>query len=164
MDAGHFYFLSDDYFLDFPDPYLEQNKEILAGKPHDRPCFYAFADDSTQICWMVPFSSKIEKYSVVYQKKINRYGKCDTILFGEVLGYKKAFLIQNLCPVTSKYIMSEYIDTVAKVPVRIDGALERVLIQKVKIVLAITRKGGKLVFPDILKIEKELKNQLIGKL
>jgi len=86
MDDGHFYFLHDNYFIDFPDPKLEKNKETINGEFHNRPCFCAFAADSNQIFWLIPFSSKTEKFKAIYQRKIARYGKCDTILFGKVLG------------------------------------------------------------------------------
>jgi hypothetical protein len=49
MDVGHFYFLYDSYFVDFPDPNLERNKESVGGILHSRPCFYSFIDKSTQI-------------------------------------------------------------------------------------------------------------------
>ena len=40
MDNGHFYYIDDQYFIDFPDPMLMQNKETVNGQAHDRPCFY----------------------------------------------------------------------------------------------------------------------------
>ena len=88
MDTGHFYFIKDEFFLDFPDPYLMQNK----GPSHDRPCFYAWKDTATGLYWMIPFSSKVQKFREIYQKKIRRYGRCDTLLFGDVLGREKVFL------------------------------------------------------------------------
>lgn len=83
-------------------------------------------------------------------------GKCDTIAFGEILGSEKVFLIQNMCPVTQRYIKNQYIDAASNLPVRIDGALERQIVQQAKKVLALQRKGAKLIFPDVLGIEKEL--------
>lgn len=56
---------------------------------------------------------------------MQRYHRCDTLEFGYVLGHEKAFLIQNMCPITPNYIKNEYIDSVAKIPVRIDGSLEK---------------------------------------
>ena len=44
MKTGHFYYINDQYFVDFPDPYLMKNKETIDGQAHDRPCFYAFLD------------------------------------------------------------------------------------------------------------------------
>lgn len=156
MNAGHFYYIKDQYFVDFPDDKLMRNKKTVNGKPHDRPCFYAFKDEGTGLYWMIPFSSQVEKFRGYYSSKVARYGKCDTITFGEVLGFEKAFLIQNMCPITEKYIKNEYIDGRTSVPVRIDGRFETTLINKAKKVLALQRKGVKLIFPDVLKIEKEL--------
>ena len=39
---------------------------------------------------------------------------------------------------------------------RIDGRLEEELIKKAKRVLALQRQGIKLIFPDVLTIEKKL--------
>ena len=35
----NFYYIDDQYFKDFPDPYLMQNKEKVNGQLHDRPVF-----------------------------------------------------------------------------------------------------------------------------
>lgn len=156
MNNGHFYYIKDDYFLDFPDKMLMKNKENLEDELHDRPCFYAFKDDDSEIYWMIPFSSKVDKYQIYYDKKLKKYNKCDTIVFGEVLGHKKAFLVQNMCPITEKYIKNEYIDAASNLPVRINGVLEKELISKAKRVLLLQRNGIKLIFPDVLKIEAKL--------
>ncbi len=70
MKNGNFYFLSDDYFIDFPDDKLMQNKETINGVSHDRPCFYAFYAEDTNLYWMIPFSSKVDKFKDIYNKKI----------------------------------------------------------------------------------------------
>lgn len=160
MINGHFYYITDQYFIDFPDPYLMQNKETLNGQAHDRPCFYAFEDETTGIYWMIPFSSQTNKFRRIYNNKMQKYNRCDTILFGKVLGHEKAFLIQNMCPITDEYMKNEYIDSAANVPVRIDGVFEQTLISKAKKVLALQRRGSKLIFPDILSIEEKLKTKL----
>lgn len=156
MDIGHFYFLEDQYFIDFPDPYLMKNREVMNGIVHDRPCFCAFYDSSTGLYWMIPFSSKTNKFHTIHRQKIQKYGHCDTIIFGDVLGHEKAFLIQNMCPVTPQYVKNEYIDSASNLPVRLDGQTEKEIIQKAKKVLALQRKGIPLIFPDVLTIEEEL--------
>ncbi|WP_461206056.1 type III toxin-antitoxin system CptIN family toxin [Clostridium sp. DL1XJH146] len=163
MDIGNFYFLKDDYFIDFPDDKLMKNKESVKGVTHDRPCFYAFYDDSTSLYWMIPFSSKVDKFKSIYQKKIRKYGKCDTIAFGEVLGHEKAFLIQNMCPSIPYYIKNEYIDSLANTPVKIDGVFEKDLVTKAKKVLALHKKGIKLIFPDVSQIQEDLIKKLEDK-
>jgi len=110
MDSGKFYFISDDFFEKFNGLGLLINKEMIDGKPHGRPCYYAFKNIDSDIYWMIPISSKIEKYQKEYKKSIDKYSVCDGISFGYILGDKKAFLIQNMFPVIDKYITNIYID------------------------------------------------------
>lgn len=156
MDIGTFYFINDQYFIDFPDQYLSKNHETINGQRHGIPCFYGLTIGSDNIYWMIPISSQIRKYQNLYSNKIARYGNCDTLVFGNVLGYRKAFLIQNMCPVTAPYIDTQYIDSNSGLPVKVDGVLEQEIIHKANKILALVRKGKKLVFPDILEIEKKL--------
>lgn len=74
-----------------------------------------------------------------------------------MLGFEKAFLIQNIFPITEEYIENEYVDSNNK-PVRVEEKLEKELISKAKKVIRLTRNGLKLAFTDILNIEKELLN------
>lgn len=159
MEIGHFYYIDDKYFEDFPDMYLMKNKETVNGKVHDRPCFYTFQDSSTGVYWMIPFSSQVSKFKKIYNSKMKKYKRCDTIVFGEVLGHEKAFLIQNMCPITLEYMKNEYFDTRAGIPVRVNGVLDKELKEKASKVLALQRKGAKLIFPDVLKIESKLINR-----
>ena len=154
---GCFYFLNQKYFEDFPDPYLMKNKEKIGNVLHNRPCFYAFKESNqSDLFWLVPFSSQTEKYRKIYDKKIAKQHKCDTIVFGNILGYEKAFLIQNMCPATVDYISNIYIDKQSNQIVRINKNLEQELITKSKTVLMLQRKGYKLIFPDVLNIEAVL--------
>lgn len=155
MYTGHFYFIKNQYFIDFPDPFLMQNR----GPSHDRPCFYAFMDHATGLYWMIPFSSRVEKFRQIYENKVNRHGRCDTIDFGYVLGHEKAFLIQNMFPITPEYMNEEYIDSRSNVPVRINGAFEVQLVRKAQRVLALQRRGMNFIYPDVLAIEQRLLNR-----
>lgn len=155
MVKGNFYFIKNEYFDRFKDKFLMQNKEKVSGEVHNRPCFYAFKDDKTDLLWLIPFSSQIDKFKKIYDDKVNKYKKCDTVVFGEVLGYEKAFLIQNICPITEDYIENEYVDSNNN-PVKVEEKLEKELVSKAKKVVRLVRNGIKLTFTDILKIEKEL--------
>ena len=90
---------------------------------------------------------------------LENYKRCDTIVFGEVLGHEKAFLIQNMCPITPQYMKNEYFDSRANIPVRVNGILEKELKDKASKVLALQRRGSKLIFPNVLEIESKLINQ-----
>lgn len=159
MDIGSFYFIKDQYFIDFPDDKLMANKEFINGKSHNRPCYYSVQDTVTGTYWAIPISSQTNKIQKIYEHKISRYGDCDTIQFGYILGEKKAFLIQNMYPVTDAYINNQYFDAATDSPVAIPAKVAAKIEQKAKKVLMLQRRGHRLIFPDVLKIEKELVNK-----
>lgn len=154
-----FYFISNQYYIDFPDDKLMRNKESLNGEKHNRPCFFAFPDSNIpEIYWIIPISSKYEKYKKIADDKISKYGFCNTIRFGTVLGRDTAFLIQNMCPATDKYL-EPYIDKNNN-PVRVDDRLARDVEENARKVLALAKRGSKVVFPDIFSIYDELKRNI----
>ena len=136
-----------------------RNKENMDGKAHNRHCFYAFKDKKIpDILWCVPISSQIKKYQAIYDRKISNQiakgiinPKCDTIRFGKVMGAKKAFLIQNMFPITENYLGELYINRLTCEAVRIPKNIERDIIKHANLVLRLVRSGNKnLVFSDIL--------------
>lgn len=159
MEIGQFCFLLDKYYTDFPDDKLMRNKEVIDGISHNRPCFFAFKDnENSDILWLVPVSSKYEKYRAIYDKKIDKYGKCNTIRFGEVLGKKAAFLIQNICPVTDEYIQEIYVDK-NNVPIDIDHRVVSDVVKNAREVLAKQWRGANIIFPNVLEIHSKLIEQ-----
>lgn len=159
MLRAQLYFLSNEYYQDFPDDKLMQNKDTIDGVPHSRPCFFAFPDVRVpEIYWIVPISSKYEKYKRIEQEKIKKYGRCNTIRFGTVLGRNTAFLIQNMCPATEKYL-TPYIDKNNQ-PIQIDGRVAADVEKNARSVLALTKRGSKLIFPDVFEIFRGLEQQL----
>lgn len=153
---GNLYFIEDQYLEDFPDPNLMKNKEIINGVEHNRPCFFSLLDKTTGLYWFIPISSQVDKFEKIYNKKLEKYKEVDTIVFGYVMGNKRVFLIQNMFPIVPKYITNEYIDNVTKQPVQISGKLQESLNKKVNKVLMLERKGSKLIFPNVLAIERVL--------
>lgn len=159
MPQAQLYFLSDQYYLDFPDDKLMKNKDMIDGVPHSRPCFFAFPDSKIpKIYWIVPISSKYEKFKQIEEQKIRRYGRCNTIRFGTVLGRCTAFLIQNMCPATEKYL-TVYVDKNDR-PIRIDDRVAADVVKNAREVLGIAKRGAKVIFPDVFKIYRELERQL----
>ena len=150
IEKKSYYFIKDKYFELCKDPYLLRNKENGNG----RPCFFVDIDDQN-IMWMIPISSKFEKYKKIFLKRTKVNGYCNTIVFGDFLGRESVFLIQNMFPITKKYIANKYIKD--KTPAKIDTKLEQEITRKFNEVLKLVRKGRKgIVFPDVLKIEKLL--------
>ena len=155
--AGFFYFIDDKFFIDFPDEKLMKNKETINGIRHGRPVFYSFKDEISDLFWVIPISSQTQKFKAIYQKKIKNGKPCDTIVFGQVLGADKVFLIQNM-HLSPTYITDTYMDS-RNAPVRIDRRLEAELKTKSKKVLKLYRSGySGLIFPDVLKIEQAILN------
>lgn len=170
MDEGRFYFVKDEFFKKH-DPHrtLMQNKESIDGKLANRPCFMAFPDDKhNNIFWLVPFSSKTDKYKGIVAQKAKKRAErnlppreCDTIRFGDVLGIEKAFLIQNMFPITESYISNQYLDKNIKAEVRISRNIEQEIISCAKKVLKLHRNGVNLIFGDIDAIYRQLTAELL---
>lgn len=147
LEKGHFYFLTPKFYLTFQDMGLMSDE--------NRPAMMSFYDEGTSLYWLIPFSSRVKKYERIYAQKIERYDLCDTIVFGDVLGVRKAFLIQNMFPVTKEFILNEYLSN--NESVRIATPLEEEIIIKAKKVLALSRhKKASLLFTDISKMTEIL--------
>ena len=55
MLRAQLYFVSNEYYQDFPDDQLMQNKDTIDGVPHSRPPFFAFPDTRVpEIYWIIP--------------------------------------------------------------------------------------------------------------
>ena len=165
METGKLYFVKDKFYERFKNCGLLENKEIIDGKEHNRPCCYLFKykQEDTDIYWMIPISSKVSKYESEYQKSIKKYGKCDNISFGYILGDKCAFLPQNLFPITEEYINNIYIDKNTSNPITIPADLMAELNKKARKKIRYNQNGKILGMTDIMKIYNELKNDIQNK-
>lgn len=166
MTQGYFYFIADDFYAKFPNDSLRTNR----GSGHDRPCFFAFRDNKdSDILWCVPISSKVEKYKIIANKKVSKQIKqgvvnpiCETIRFGTVLGKERAFLIQNIFPVTQEYITGTYLYKGTSTAVRIDKETEKDIIVSARKVLRRVFRGNSpyLVFADVKAMKRTLVDDL----
>jgi hypothetical protein len=148
-----FYTIKDDFFEKFPDPYLKSNKG--ATRPH----YYCFKDD-LNILWMIPLSSKVDKYKKLIQKRISYKKSCDILHIVKLANKESVFLIQDMFPIIDKYIDKTF--TIASIPLMIkDKKTIHQLDKKARKVLALI-KQGKILNPtqvDSLKIYKSLSNE-----
>lgn len=150
MTKEKFYFLSDDYCENFKDYGVMSNKEISDDGLHRRPCFYAIDDlKDSEIFWMIPISSQIDKYQDILEKKVARYGYYDGLEFGYVQGREAAFLLQNICPVKKEHIVEEYINEQTGNSVSIPNDLKRRLIAKSRKIMNKYYSGTKIVITDL---------------
>lgn len=72
--TGSLYFVSDEFFTKIQDPYLKINYENTK-----RPHYFAFNGNKTGLYWLVPCSSKIEKFEHLIRKKQEQHKPTDTI-------------------------------------------------------------------------------------
>lgn len=154
MTQGNFYFLTDEYYDKFSDCGLMKNKDEDEFGSHGRPCYYCFISDG--FYWMIPISSKVEKYKKIYNEKIKKYPNYDGIRFGYVNGRESAFLLQNICPVTDEYIACEYKIEHNTVPVTVSKALSKELNAIARKIIRYHKNGKRIVLSDLTHIINEL--------
>ncbi len=145
---GYVYHIKDEYFEKVKDDKLMQNKENETY----RPTFYCLRDEKTELFWMVPLSSRVNKFQAIYDKQVHKYGKCLTIVMGEFDGKRAAFLLQNMFPVTEYYL--DHIHTRNSNPVPVKHSIHRAVITNMKQLRQLHARGKKVVFPDISRLER----------
>lgn len=160
MTKGNFYFLSNDYYTKYKAYGIMQTIETIGDETHKRPSFYTIPDDEyPDIYWMIPISSKIDKYKKIYNDKLDKHpdwNDYDGLEFGYVRGREAAFLLQNICPVTSTYIVEEYIDCMTNSPVSIPNDLKRKLNAKARKIIRLAKRGTKITLTDTMAILADL--------
>jgi hypothetical protein len=138
------------------DPYLKGNK---AG---NRPHYYCMEDTSTGIFWMIPLSSRIEKYKRIMEKKEKAGKPCDILHIVKMDDDREsAFLIQDIFPITEEYIEREY--TIAGNHLILTSEhTAREIEQKARKVIGMLKRGVKftLTQPDVMAILEKLKNNM----
>lgn len=155
MKKTGFYIIKDKFFEDMSEPYLKGNK---AG---NRPHYYCVEDTTTGIYWMIPLSSRIDKYKKIVEKKEKAGRPCDIIHIVKLDdGRESAFLIQDMFPLTEEYIEREY--TIAGNHLMLTSEhVARTIEQKAKKVMGMLKRGVKFTptQPDVMKILAKLKQE-----
>ncbi len=154
--TGSLYFVSDDFFAKVRDPYLKINYDYTK-----RPHYFAFKDSRTDLYWLVPCSSKIEKFERLIQKKREQHKPTDTIKIVKIFDRKTALLFQDMFPVTAGYIDGQYIK--GGQPVRIsDPRLIQELEKNARKIINLLHRGMRFTptQPDIISIEKIMLEEL----
>ena len=83
-------------------------------------------------------SSKVEKYRKLQKQKIEKNGICDTIVIGKYRRKETVFLIQNIFPITEKYI--DHIDTIRNQAVAVVEGTQKEITYKVNKIFKLTSK------------------------
>ena len=108
----------------------------------------------------IPISSKVDKYKKIIDKKIERYGFCNTIIIRIIADEDAAILLQNAFPTLEKYI--DHVHTIDGVPLKVPTDLQNEIKNLFKNMIGLKKRGTNLFFTDIDYIEnlmlEELKN------
>ena len=152
MKKTGFYIIKEKFFKEMNDPYLKSNK---AG---NRPHYYCFEDSAMGIYWMIPLSSRIDKYRRIMKKKEKAGQSCDIIHIVKLDDNRESvFLIQDMFPITEDYIEREY--TIAGNHLMLTSEhTAREIEQKARKVKGMLKRGVKFTptQPDVIAILKKL--------
>ncbi len=152
VQNGYLYHIKDEFFDIVNDENLMSNHE----KGKKRPTYFTIKDKD--ILWFIPLSSKVEKYKKIVDKKIERFGFCNTILLVDIFEKKHAILLQNAFPTLEKYI--DHVHTIDGKPAKVPETLEKIILENFKDLMKLKSKGINLFFTDIDKIKKQMEDEL----
>ena len=153
IEDGKFYFIKDEFFDIFKEYKLMENKE----SGNKRPCYFCFRDrKNKEIIWFVPISTKYDKYKKIYDNKKLKVGNRPVynFVFGNVLGKKAVFLIQNIFPTTEKYIAEKY--TNSNMDVEIPKIVRDEIITISLRVVRLAEEGVYIPFYDVVEMRNIL--------
>lgn len=150
MTINGFYILKDNFFELINDPYLKDNKD------GNRPFYFCIKEETDRktLFWMIPLSSRIEKYKGIIAKKESLNKPTDGLYVCKLPNDREsAFLIQDIFPVTEEFIEREY--TLAQNHLALVKEADIKIIQnKAKKVIKLVKRGIKLTptSPDVINI------------
>lgn len=153
-EKGYVYHIKDEFFRVVKDNCLMANKE----NGNYRPTYFCFRDEDTSLLWMIPMSTRIEKFQGIYDRQVKKYGNCIKIVLGEFDGKKAAFLLQNMFPITDYYL--DHIHTKNGNPVPVNSEIQKVVYQDFQKLRQLLKRNKNVVFPDVEKIEKTMLHEL----
>ncbi len=152
IKTGYLYHIKDEYFDVVNDENLMQNHE----KGKKRPTYFTIKDKN--ILWFIPISSKVDKYQKIIDKKVEKYGFCNTIIIRKIADEDAAILLQNAFPTLEKYI--DHVHTVDGVPLRVSTDLQNEIKSLFKNMIGLKKRGTNLFFTDIDKLKEKMLEEM----
>lgn len=146
------YKVKDQYFTDFPS-----NRHML-NKHESRP-YYLSVKENNGIIWLIPISSKVEKYREKISADEKKYGECLRYHIFRFMKESRAALIGNMIPVTEEYIKGEFTISNRHYIVRDEESIKAIKKRSARY-LSLVRAGKLRPYVDILEIERKLCNRM----
>ncbi len=152
VKTGYLYHIKDKFFDIVNDENLMQNHE--RGKK--RPTYFTIKDKD--ILWFIPISSKVDKYQKIIDKKIEKYGFCNTIIIRKIWNKDAVILLQNAFPTLEKYI--DHVHTIDGIPLKVPTELQNEIKSLFKNMLGLKKRGTNLFFTDIDSLKEKMLEEL----
>lgn len=135
IEISGLYIISDQYFTDFP------NDRYMQNKGEARPHYYAI-QDSDGVYWMIPLSTRVEKYSKKIEDTERTHGKgsCFMYCIAPIHGQDRAILICDMFPVSEKYILRPYTISGQAYIIR-NESIRKAISTKAKRYLSMVKRG-----------------------
>lgn len=144
------YLVKDSYFAEFHSPGWMWNKKET--RPH-----YLALKDASGLVWMIPMSSKSDKYKekILNVESKRGTGNCLYYHIGVIAGKERAFIISGMFPMTEEYISHPY--AINQIPYIVgDKKLVRDLNSKMRRYLRLLEQGVMKDTNNVLEVRKEL--------
>lgn len=156
IKEGYVYHIKNEYFEKVNDDTLMKNHEN--GKA--RPTYFCIKNEKTNILWFIPMSSKVEKYKIIRDNKIKKYGNCDTILIKKFLGKDSVFLLQNMFPTIEKYV--DHVHIVNGEETKVINRIAKEIEENFNKLMILMKQGKKVIFTDVENDMKIMLKELKG--
>ena len=155
IKTGYLYHIKDDYFKKVNDENIMSNHEYQKK----RPTYFTIKDND--ILWFIPLSSKVDKYQKLLDKKIQKYGTCDSIIIAKIVENDSAILLQNAFPTLEKYI--DHVHMVNGAPAKVGTDLQKEILLKFKKLMKLNDRGIKVFFTDVDKLKQQMLDEINNK-
>ena len=152
IKTGYLYHIKDDYFKKVNDENIMSNQEYQKK----RPTYFTIKDND--ILWFIPLSSKVDKYQKLLDKKVQKYGTCDSIIIAKIVEDDSAILLQNAFPTLEKYI--DHIHMINGAPAKVGTDLQKEILLKFKRLMKLNDRGIKVFFTDVDKLKQQMLDEI----
>ena len=104
LENGQLCFILDEFFEKINDPYLKTSHSG-AMRPH----YFAFYDKKSLLYWLVPCSSRVDKFQAIIDSRADKNKPTNIIQIVKIQNNKSVLLFADMFPVIEKYLMGPYI-------------------------------------------------------
>ena len=154
MKINGFYIIKDEFFNFIQDPFLKDNKD------GNRPFYFCIEEilDSKKMLWMIPLSSRVEKYKKIINKRLLENKPLDGLYICKLPNDRESvFLIQDIFPIKKEFIKREYTLGGNHLLLSKKSDIE-IILSKAKRIIRLVTRGIRITptSPDIIRIIKKL--------